>query len=207
MRSNPYISVCQFNGKPKEMDQHNCNLFKRSYTTQGVGFTFNNEQIDKLMKEDYRNDVFSTRKIPSLMKSTDKEHALTVLLDSNAEEVEMYRKSLSGSTKLREASVSLHNPEEPSDTKFIPLTSTKIPLGHSTTFLISARAREIDESGKALTESKRGCRLEEDTKELDMFNVYTRTACLLECRMKHARKKCGCTPWNYPINMIKTVGF
>ena len=141
------------------------------------------------------------------MKSTDLEHALTVVLDSNVEEVEMYRNSLSGSMKHKpkEVSVSLHNPKEPADTNFIPLTSTRIPLGHSTTFLISAKAREIDESGKELTESQRGCRLEEDTKDLDMFNVYTRTACLLECRMNYAITKCGCTPWNFPINMIEKV--
>ena len=47
------------------------------------------------MKEDYRNNVFSTWKVPSAMKSTDLEHALTVVLDSNAEEVELYRNSMS----------------------------------------------------------------------------------------------------------------
>ena len=192
------------------MTYENCNLFKRSYTTTGLGFTFNQEPIDKLMKEDYRNNVFSTWKVPSAMKSTDLEHALTVVLDSNAEEVELYRNSMSEDSdtrkhKPKEISVSLHNPKEPADTKFIPLTSTRIPLGHSTTFLISAKARQIDESGKELTELQRGCRLEEDTKDLDMFNVYTRTACLLECRMKYAMTRCGCTPWNYPINMIRKV--
>ena len=142
-----------------------------------------------------------TNKAPSLMKSTSSKHSLTVIVDNNAEEVQRY---MADATKHnpREVSISLHNPREPADTKFIPLTSVRIPLGQSTTFLISVKAREIDESGKQLTEKQRGCRLDEETESLKAFNVYTRIACLLECQMKYAQERCGCTPWHYPLNMI-----
>ena len=101
--------------------------------------------------------------------------------------------------------LSLHNPKEPSDTKFKPTSSIQVPLGQSTTFLITPKATEIDESGKELTESQRNCRLDEDTDALDIFNIYTRTGCLFECKMKYAVGKCGCNPWYYPINMKRQV--
>ena len=74
------------------------------------------------------------------------------------------------------------------------------------TILITAiSSRHIDESGKELKEHQRGCRLDEDADELDIFQVYTRVGCLMECKMKYAIKKCGCTPWNFPINMYNNV--
>ena len=81
-----------------------------------------------------------------------------------------------------------------------------IPLGYETIFLITPSAREIDDTvGNELTESQRNCRLDEDTDELEVFNVYTRVSCLLECKMKYAMERCGCIPWNYPLNMKKKV--
>ena len=197
--------MCKFEENVKTMTFENCNLFRRSFTTQGLGYTFNNEKADKLIKHDFQNTLFASTKIsPSLMKSTNWKHSLTAVIEHNVEEVEMYENANSFRTKQakpREITVSVHNPKEPGDTNLIPLSSTQIPLGQSTTFLISAKAREIDETGKKLSESKRGCRLDEDTDSLDIFNVYTRTGCLFECNLKYSVRKCGCTPWNYPVNM------
>ena len=107
--------------------------------------------------------------------------------------------------KPKDILVSLHNPLAPADAKFEPSTSIRIPGGHTTIVLITPKATEIDESGKALEESQRGCRLHEDTEALEIFNVYTRTACLFECKMKYALRFCGCSPWNFPLNMFKNV--
>ena len=208
--------MCKFEENVEVMTFENCNLFRRSFTTVGMGYTFNNEVEEKLVKEDFRNAELSpnTAREPSYMKSTGSDSFLTVVIENNAEEVERYknRNILSGKLEKKEAAhkpneitVSLHNPKEPADTKFVPSTSIRIPLGQSTTFFITPKAREIDDSGKELTESQRGCRLDEDTKALDIFNVYTRAGCLFECKMKYAFSKCGCTPWDYPINMYGKV--
>ena len=198
--------MCKFEDSDESMTFKNCNLFKRSFTTQGLGFTFNNEEESKLIKEDFRKIALSVNvnKKPYLMKS---KHSLTVVIENNAEEVEKYENSPFKRfvKKPSELFVSLHNPKEPADLKFIPSTSIRIPRGYSTTFLITPKAREIDKSGKKLTESQRNCRLEEEVEALDTFNVYTMTACLLECKMKYATKRCGCTPWNYPVIMENKV--
>ena len=99
--------------------------------------------------------------------------------------------------------MSVHNPKEPADNKIIPSTSVKVPLGYTTTFSITPKARKIDENAKELTEAERQCRLNEDTGKLDVFNSYTRVSCLFECKFKYAIERCGCMPWNYPIDMQK----
>ena len=204
------MSMCNFEEKVKTMTFENCKLFKRSFTTQGIGYTFNNERAEILLKEEFRSAEFSlnTARNPSMMKSTHSKHTLQVFIENNAEEVENYERISSNAGKLkthkpREISMTLHNPKEPADKDFIP--SIKIPLGHSTTFLIIPQAREIDDSAKELTESQRKCRLDEDTDMLDIFNVYTRIGCLFECKIKFSMQRCGCIPWYYPLNTFSKV--
>jgi len=196
----------------EEMTFENCDLFKRSFTTQGMGYTFNNEPEDILIKKKYRNSqlAHNMNRQPSLMKSINFKHSLTVVIDSNSEEVQAYENNFktknSGNIimhKPKEILVSLHSSTEPADSTMIPLKSVKIPLGSSTTFLITkVTAREIDEdAANYLTESQRNCRLNENTDTLDVLNIYTKVSCLFECKMNYALKRCGCIPWNYPIDM------
>ena len=115
----------------------NCNLFKRSFTTQGIGYTFNNEIEENIISREYRNPHFSPNinRHPSLMKYTNIHHTLTVIIDNNAEEVDKYENIVGSESagemihKLKDISVSLHNPKEPADNNFIPTTSVQISLG------------------------------------------------------------------------------
>ena len=202
--------MCKFEENVKTMNFENCNLFKRSITTQGLGYTFNNEQEENMLKDKFRNIEFSPNinRKPSLMRSASSEHSLTVIIEDNAESTkDLEEKKIEDGLSHRpeKISVSIHSPKEPADTIFKPSTSISIPLGHSTTFLIKPKAREIDDSGKQLTESQRNCRLDKDTDKLDIYNIYTRTACLFECKTKYATKRCQCIPWNYHVNMVKKV--
>ena len=74
--------MCKFENNVERMSFENCNLFKRSYGTQGLGYTFNNEKEEKFIKKEFRS-IFShnTERDPSLMKSTNPDHSLTVVLD------------------------------------------------------------------------------------------------------------------------------
>ena len=90
--------------------------------------------------------------------------------------------------------MSLHDPRKPAN---IRSDSFNIPLGHATRVYIYPKARQIDESGKELTEEQRNCRLNEANEDLDTFNIYSNEACIQECQKKQAFKKCGCFPWDY----------
>ena len=196
----------------------NCDLFMRSFTSKGIGFTFNNEMSKYLYKNSLNLgtllDIYEIngKKKVSKMFSAGSDHGLEVLIENNIEEVKRYENTKStgcpkisgtpciknevGITKLKPNNIemTLHNPKEPAN---IRIKSFKIPLGHSTIVYITPKAREIDDSGKELSEVQRGCRLTKDTQELDIFNIYTQEACLLECMIKQAHQRCGCFPWNY----------
>ena len=53
-----------------------------------------------------------------------------------------------------------------------------------------------------LTEPQRNCRLPEENHNLKIFNVYTQEACLMECKIGKAYKRCGCLPWHFPVNIF-----
>ena len=137
-----------------------------------------------------RNEFYPNKKQqPALMTS---EHSLKVIIENNAEEVERYENTKAPSKPQGElkfeptkVAVSLHSPKAPAD---IGSRSFKVPLGQSTTVYITPSAREIDESGRKLTEAQRNCRLQENTESLQIYKVYTRDACLFECRMKYAKE-------------------
>ena len=208
-RSNPFVAMCRFMRNVGTMKFENCNLFKRSYTTKGIGFTFNNEKEGHLIKEEYQSRAFfpNTKRNPSMMQSAGLHDSLLTIIENNAGEVQRYENTVDsgqgdGSIKPKKISVSLHNPREPAD---IRSKSFTIPLGQSTTVYITPKARDIDESGRELTESQRNCRLEEDTDTLDIFGKYTRAACMFECKMKYSMEHCGCVPWNFPMSRKKQV--
>ena len=196
---NSFIAMCKFGANVRTMTLTNCNLFKRSFTDKGIGFTFNNEKEADLIKQRYKSEAFfpNTDRKPSLMISADSKHALKVVLENNAEDVKNYEFWNQTRFEPTEVTVSLHNPKEPADVRS---RSFNIPLGYSTKVYITPKAREIDENGKLLTESQRNCRLDEDTESLNIFNIYTKAACMLECKIKYSFKRCGCLPWNYPHN-------
>ena len=197
--------MCQFENNVETMTFSNCDLFKRSFTNKGLGFTFNNELEEKLIKKDYRSKVLfhNNHRIPALMKSASSEHSLRVVIENNAEEVLRYERDKTNfKLKPRTITITLHNPKEVADVRS---GSFKVPLGYTTIVYITPKARAIDKSGRELTESERNCRLNEDTTMLNIFNVYTKASCMFECKMKHSMKRCGCQPWNYPLTMSNKV--
>ena len=199
--------MCSYSNNVEKMLFSNCNLFMRSFTNKGIGIAFNSE-IGKILFKKSSNfgiamEIFmvnNKRKV-SKMKSAGSEHALKVLIETNLEAVETFEKTKSllqrvGDVNLKpiHIPVSLHNPKEPAN---IRGKSFKMPLGHSTVVYITPNAREIDDSARELSEAQRGCRLSKDSQSLDIFNIYSQEACLLECLIKQAFQRCKCIPWNY----------
>ena len=199
--------MCKFDNNVAQMLFKNCDLFKRSFTDRGIGFTFNNEIGNLLYKHSSNVELFmkvfnlNERSKVLKMKSAGSQHALRVMIENNLEEIGRYENTQSSLNRVGMLNfkpinilVSLHNPTEPSN---IRSKSFQIPLGHSTTVYITPKAREIDDSGKELSEIQRGCRLRKDSQNLDIFKIYSQEGCILECIIKQAHERCGCFPWNY----------
>ena len=102
-----------------------CNMFKRSFSDKGFGYTFNNEKSLSLFKYlPIQNEIFNLNKAtePLLIESSSINHALTVLIENNYEENQDYEslKTIHDpvgdiTIKPRSISVSLHDPKEPAN--------------------------------------------------------------------------------------------
>ena len=105
-----------------------CNIFKRSFTDKGLGYTFNNEKEISLYKNPpIQHKIFDLNKAePLLIKSASKNHALTVLIESNEEENKNYENTKTINDKVgdttikpKSISISLHDPKEPANMRKI----------------------------------------------------------------------------------------
>ena len=75
----------------------------------------------------------------------------------------------------------------------------QIPLGQSSTVYVTPTVTETDRSGQSLSEAQRGCRLRQENGNLEIFREYSREACMMECQLQQAVRRCGCQPWDYPF--------
>ena len=64
---------------------------------------------------------------------------------------------------------------------------------------VTPSVTETSGTGQQLTEGQRGCRLQGENNNLQIFREYSREACRLECQVEQAAQRCGCYPWDYPF--------
>ena len=134
-RPNSFVALCKFEEDEQfEMSIENCDLFRRSFTNKGLGYTFNNLPASHQFKPSQNIDLqlksfnFNKGQFPRLITSASPDHALTVLLEANVEEVIKYEKSRSDSNtegeinlKPKHVLVSLHDPKEGHRMNYIEL--------------------------------------------------------------------------------------
>lgn len=69
--------------------------------------------------------------------------------------------------------------------------------GMHTHIIVSPVIYESSDSLKSIDKSVRNCLM--PTENLNtMFSNYSFKSCDFRCKLQSSRKKCGCTPWNYP---------
>ena len=118
--------MCQFAKNVDTMNFTNCNLFQRSFTNKGIGFTFNSEREETLIKKSFRSKVLfpNTKREPALMKSASIDDSLRVVIENNADEIQRYEnskdKNIPGhpgtlNYKPKTISINIHNPKEIAD--------------------------------------------------------------------------------------------
>ena len=57
----------------------------------------------------------------------------------------------------------------------------------------------MDEATKGqLSISQRKCRFPEENEILKIYSNYTKSGCLMECKIDYALRTCGCIPWDFP---------
>ena len=78
-------------------------------------------------------------------------------------------------------------------------TSEKIPAGYHTIWKVQAMEIVPSDALHEVPMSKRKCKFADEISGLEIFKVYSKKACQLECQIKQAAKICGCYPWFTPV--------
>ncbi len=173
--------------------QFECNLFRKMFTTKGIGYTFNNEPFYKIVKNTTNNRAFfkemyetenSDKDLPIKIPSNGKQYSLEFILILN------HNLKNNGTQKLV-----IHDPHMIADTRY---EAIDLQPGLSYEISVTPTVTVTDENALQLEPSKRSCLSGNENEALEIFGWYSQSACLFECQMKRATDKCNCTPWNYP---------
>lgn len=219
---NNFIPLCQYAGQPEEMKFENCNLFKRSISNLGLSFSFNTDNFWNIYQSNKYNSIFENIMFPNMDSeiqfpdSSGPDYRLRFILngklilflramncfcdpgdENNA--AEYWKTNGDDYTKaVSEFTVGVHDPSVPANLRG---EGIKVKTGYETTIMVTPRVLHTTDMAISMPFEDRQCRAssEADAAGLKIFKKYSREACVLECSLRMSRKKCGCTPWNYPL--------
>ncbi len=198
----PAIIFCNYGNKfrkkygKKGRRERDCTLFKKTFTMDGIGYTFNAQPFWRMLKKTKSNKAFFKQlhgiwsNTGNSSTSTDvrypERHGITYSL-------EIYL-LMDDHTGMK--SITLHDPSTVPDTQneailLRPGKLHQISLVPSTVI--------TDQSALDLSPSKRECLGRSESEDLKVFRTYSQTACLLECQLRIAIDACNCSAWNYPV--------
>ncbi len=86
----------------------------------------------------------------------------------------------------------------PGDFTDVDKEAVNVPVMYLNEVAVSTKVVETTESFKRLSPKTRGCYLKgTDTIEMEMLRwaEYTKSNCVLDCKLTRAAEECGCVPW------------
>eukprot|EP00095_Tigriopus_kingsejongensis_P009175 maker-scaffold145_size311916-snap-gene-1.10 protein:Tk09175 transcript:maker-scaffold145_size311916-snap-gene-1.10-mRNA-1 annotation:"GE16304" len=200
---NPRVFECQYNKIPSYPTPNNCNWFSRSFTDEGIGYSFNtgpfwdHHQVTDYNSLFYRN-MFPDERISwdkiAIPETSGKDYGLSMTLQLN-DYLATAEKVLKQGRVFPVFKVAIHDPNTPADLRS---GGIEIEPGYLSTFLITPSETATSEAVKELEPTRRECRFKSEIEGLKIFKQYTQTGCILECKLTAGAAKCGCIPWNYP---------
>ncbi len=182
-----------------------CELFSTVLTSSGVGYTFNNVPYWELFKNttsslDFYKEIYEKplvdfeKSLPRQIDITGKEYSLDFIIRHDSYNYDPV--ALLGAYKPHEEVLfSLHDPANVPD-----LNSEGIVIEPQMLYeiMVYPTVTVTDESALALDPEKRNCHTREENDKLRLFNIYSQSACMFECKLKLAIMECNCSAWDYP---------
>ena len=183
-----------------------CNMFVRSFTNEGIGFTFNAESFWELHKNTDSNALFYDIMKPYLRDENDTKifypassgnsQEITVVIEKHSYlHGDVVQEEHKRKFENKAIKISLHAPGSPSNMRD---ESLQVSPGYVTKIIIYPASHESTVAVKSLGHDKRKCRFPHETEGLKIFDKYTQKACLFECQVSYGHEMCGCIPWDYP---------
>ncbi len=91
--------------------------------------------------------------------------------------------------------ISIHHPGELPDLINEPI---EIYPGNTYNILVTPSVTAIEDDVKKMNPYRKNCVSHLFDQELTIFRKYSKSGCMLECKLRRAAKRCGCIPWDYP---------
>ena len=195
------IPWCRMNNgfqKPDEAGfKYECTLFDPVATDMNICHSFNAKQTIDLMQESQFTKAFMEAYKKDLPKGkrnfygkgSGEDYSLEFYLMDN----HFWRK------KTSEPSTFLMGITSESDYFDIKSSSQRIKAGYHTILKVQAMEILPSEDLHDVPIEKRECRFPDEVHDLEIFKVYSQTACEYECRIKKAASVCRCYPWFVPM--------
>ena len=189
-----FLPACDYAKRKMNMNM-TCDLFEPVVTDLGMCYSFNAEPLKMMLKDSLFSKAFNEVYQYDILnqplkkaKGPGKNFALRFMVDN--------------SRYLRKASETHPFKILISSRKgyFDALSIAKeIKPGFETTYDVQPFEVHGTNELRQIPEEIRKCKFPDEVDQKDsMFKIYSQTSCEFECRINNARKKCKCTPWNFP---------
>ncbi len=197
---NDYATIlsCKFGHSPMNK---RCDLFSNLFTSNGIGYTFNNEPFWTLFKSTRGNLAFYQEmyaktedfenELPRNISQTGHSFSLDFVLRHNSYGY-VGDKVFSPS---QEVYLTLHDPSKVPNLKSDGIS---IQPGLFYDIRVVPTVTVTNPSGLALDPKTRNCLSKQESWRLHAFNTYSQSACILECKLRMAISTCKCLVWEYP---------
>ncbi len=199
-RTSPRILQCKF-GHALKSGKECASLFERSYSTQGLVYTFNAHNFwrlytkTKATKTFYR-EINQKKRIDELKAAKTSPSKIVSYGASSAFEAYLAQPLIGAPMALHDRFLFvLHDPSEIPD-----MESQAVLLlpGALYTFVVSPKQVITSSDVKDIKKTSRNCLFSWESDKLKLFKNYTQAGCEFECKLEKAHEACGCTPWDYP---------
>jgi hypothetical protein len=188
-----YLPACIYASKSLLIGR-NCKLFEPVLTDLGICYSFNAKSSVEMLKNSsftqaflqaYQYDLLG---LPSEnIKGAGDKFSLRFMIDSSRN---FRRNSDKKPFKVIISALGSY---------FDALSLAKeIKPGYETTFNIEPIEVIGTDALHNIKEEARNCKFYDEIEDDSMFKAYSQSSCEYECKIKYAREKCWCTPWNFP---------
>ena len=188
-----YIPACIYASKKSRIGE-NCKLFEPVLTDLGICYSFNAQSSLKMLKnssftkafhEAYKYDLLGLS-IENVKGAGDK-FSLRFMIDSS--------RNFRGTSDKNPFKVIISSQQSYFDALSI---AKEVKPGYETTFNIEPIEVVGTDALHDIKEEARNCKFYDEVEDDSIFKAYSQSSCEYECKIKYAREKCFCTPWNFP---------
>ncbi len=188
----PTILACKYGNGSLRTD---CDLFQKTFNNDGIGYTFNAEAFWKMYKRTKGNYWFYKQFVSTNNAYVNGPPRLIERIGRGFS-LEIYVRLTNGDWEIEDTLATLH---DPSIVPNIRKETFKLVPGTVYDISVVPSAIRTTDDGLKLQPSSRDCKAKYESDDLNIFNIYSQSACIFECQLKMAINKCHCSNWDYPV--------